>query len=370
MRRVYMDYNATTPVVPMVVEAMQDFYAKYPGNPSSSHYAGVAAREATMDARSQVALLLGCDSDEIIFTSCGTESNNLALKGILFAGSWRAGGHIVISGLEHPSVTEPVKWLSQFGFDVTVVPSARSGVVSPDAIGAALRRDTRLVSVMLANNEIGTIQPIREIVDVCHRRGVLVHTDAAQAVGKIPVRVDQLDVDLLSIAGHKFYAPKGVGALFVREGLNVAPLLHGGDQEHGLRAGTENVPYVIGMGRAASLAAKSLDEVAPRMEELRDELESRLLAGIDGLIINGYGAPRLPNTSSVILPRTDARELLQRIGTLAASTGAACHSGVNGLSGTLHSLGLTPELARGVLRLSIGWQTSLEDIELAAAWLT
>ena len=369
MRRIYLDYNATTPVAPSVTEAMRDLFAKYPGNPSSSHYAGIAAREAVMDARSQVALMLGCDSEEVVFTSCGTESNNLALKGLALNGSWRAGGHLVISSVEHPAVVQPVRWLEQFGFEVTVVPSDRRGVIDPEQIAQALRRDTRVVSVMLANNEIGTIQPVREIADVCHRRGILVHTDAAQAVGKIPVRIDQLEVDLLSIAGHKFYAPKGVGALFVREGLSLTPLLHGGDQEHGLRGGTENVPYLIGMGRAANLATKSLDEVSVRMEQLRDELESRLLAGIDGLVINGSGAPRLPNTSSVVLPRVSAQALLQRVETLAASTGSACHTGLEGASGTLRSLGLSPDAARGTLRLSIGWQTSREEVELAADWI-
>ncbi|HMP79738.1 MAG TPA: cysteine desulfurase family protein [Pirellulaceae bacterium] len=369
MRRIYLDYNATTPVAPSVTEAMRDLFAKYPGNPSSSHYAGIAAREAVMDARSQMALMLGCDSEEVVFTSCGTESNNLALKGLALNGSWRAGGHLVISSVEHPAVVQPVRWLEQFGFEVTVVPSDRRGVIDPEQIAQALRRDTRVVSVMLANNEIGTIQPVREIADFCHRRGILVHTDAAQAVGKIPVRIDQLEVDLLSIAGHKFYAPKGVGALFVREGLSLTPLLHGGDQEHGLRGGTENVPYLIGMGRAANLATKSLDEVSVRMEQLRDELESRLLAGIDGLVINGSGAPRLPNTSSVVLPRVSAQALLQRVETLAASTGSACHTGLEGASGTLRSLGLSPDAARGTLRLSIGWQTSREEVELAADWI-
>ena len=369
MRRIYLDYNATTPVAPSVTEAMRDLFAKYPGNPSSSHYAGIAAREAVMDARSQVALMLGCDSEEVVFTSCGTESNNLALKGLALNGSWRAGGHLVISSVEHPAVVQPVRWLEQFGFEVTVVPSDRRGVIDPEQIAQALRRDTRVVSVMLANNEIGTIRRVREIPAFCPRRGILVHTDAAQAVGKIPVRIDQLEVDLLSIAGHKFYAPKGVGALFVREGLSLTPLLHGGDQEHGLRGGTENVPYLIGMGRAANLATKSLDEVSVRMEQLRDELESRLLAGIDGLVINGSGAPRLPNTSSVVLPRVSAQALLQRVETLAASTGSACHTGLEGASGTLRSLGLSPDAARGTLRLSIGWQTSREEVELAADWI-
>jgi cysteine desulfurase len=348
---------------------MRPYFSEHYGNPASQHVVGRIAYEAMTDARGQVAALLGCDADEVIFTSGATESDNLAIKGILFAGDPAAGGHIVISAIEHAAITQPALFMQRLGYEVTVVPCDNQGIVQPEAISGALQRNTRLVSVMHANNEIGTIQPIREIAQVCHERGVLLHTDAAQSVGKIPALVDALDVDLLSIAGHKFYGPKGVGALFVREGIQLEPVLHGTDHELGFRGGTENVPYIVGLGAAAAMVGKTLDEAALRMEQLRDDLASRLQASVDGLRVNGSLVQRLPNTLSVTFPRVSGRDLLQRTPQLCASTGAACNDQKLHASPVLLGLGYTPQAAQGTVRLSVGWHTSHEEIELAADWL-
>lgn len=367
MRHIYLDYNATTPIAPEVQEAMLPFLAEYYGNPSSGHALGRACHEAVEDARARVASLLGADRDEIVFTSGGTESNNLALKGILFKKAPAGIGHLVISAIEHPAIVEPARFLERLGYDVTTVGVDEQGIVSPRAVEAALRPDTVLVSVMLANNEIGTLQPIREIVARCHARNVLVHTDAAQAVGKIPVHVVDLGVDLLSIAGHKFYAPKGIGALYVRRGTPLEPLLHGAGHESGMRAGTENVPYIVALGRAASLAEARIDELGDRLASLHDRLYRRLRGGVgDALSVNGRQARRLPNTLSVNFPGVMGSELLRRIPELCASTGAACHAGSAHISPTLAAIGLPLEVARGTVRLSVGWYTSEDEVDRAA----
>lgn len=372
MQQIYLDYNATTPVAPSVVEAMQSFLAGHYGNPSSSHALGRAAAEAVEDARSKISLFLGCDRDEVIFTSGGTESNNFAIKGIMLRGAQIAKTqsarppHLVISAIEHPAVSKPAKFVEQLGCEVTVVKCDEDGVVSPNDIEAAIRPNTRLVSVMHANNEIGTIQPIRRIAEICHREGVLVHTDASQSAGKISTIVDELGVDLLTIAGHKFYGPKGVGALFVREGIELEPLLHGAEHEQGLRAGTENTPYIVGMAQAANLVGKSLDDSYEKMSELRDLLQSRLVDSIPGLHVNGGRADRLPNTLSVSFPKVQGHDLLARVPEICCSTSSACHSdGVSG-SATLIAMGASPERMAGKVRLSVGWYTSTEEIERAA----
>jgi cysteine desulfurase len=370
MRHIYLDYNATTPVAPTVQEAMRPFLSELYGNPSSGHTLGRACHEAIEDARSQLATLLGADSEELVFTSGGTESNNLALKGILLRAGPPFAGHLVISAIEHPAVVEPARFLNRLGCGLTVVGCTRQGVVDPESVEQALRPETRLVSVMHANNETGVIQPVRAIADLCHRRGVLVHTDAAQTVGKIPTLVEDLGVDLLTVAGHKFYAPKGVGALYVRRGVDLEPVLHGAGHEGGLRAGTENTPYIVALGRAAALAHKALDQSAERLALLRDRMLDRLseVIGSD-LRVHGDGVDRLPNTLCVDFPDVSGGALLSRTPELCASTGAACHSGAASVSPALAAMGLTAEQARGTVRLSVGWSTSEEEIDRAAELL-
>jgi len=370
VRRIYLDYNATTPIAPTVQEAMAPFLTEFYGNPSSTHSMGRACLEAIEDSRSQVASLLGCDREEIVFTGGGTESNNLALKGVLMLGGVAAGGHLVISSIEHPAVTEPAAFLERLGFEVSIVPCDINGVVQPDAIEKALRVDTVLVSVMHANNETGVVQPIREIAEICHTQDVLLHTDAAQSVGKIRTNVDELNVDLLSIAGHKTYAPKGVGALFVRRGVSLEPILHGGGQEAGLRAGTENTPHIAALGKATQLAARGVEEASDRMASLRDRLYNHLKAELgDRLTVNGAKAERLPNTLSINFLDASGQEILNRTPEICASTGSACHSGATNLSPTQASLGLSAEEAKGTVRLSVGWYTSEEEVDRAAELL-
>ena len=370
MRQIYLDYNATTPIAPSVRDALLPFLSEHFGNPSSSHALGRACHEAIEDARAETAAALDADSDEIFFTSGGTESNNLALKGILMRDPAEAGGHLVISAIEHPAILQPAEFLQRQGYEVSIVGCDAQGTVAPDAITAALRPNTRLVSVMHANNEIGSVQPIREIAQLCHEREILVHTDAAQSVGKLPVLVSELEVDLLSIAGHKLYAPKGVGALFVKRGVALEPALHGAGHEGGVRPGTENVPYIVGLGRAMTLATQELASRQERVSDLRDQLEAQLgnVLG-DQMSINGGGAQRLPNTSSVNFPSVSGIELLKRIPELCASTGAACHSGVTALSATLEGIGLDPQTAQGTIRLSLGWNSTQDEVDRAASLL-
>ncbi len=370
MRQIYLDYNATTPIAPKVQEAILPFLGDFYGNPSSTHSMGRSAHAAIEDAREDVAALIGADRDEIVFTSGGTESNNLAIKGAVLSYLPDVDGHLVISALEHPATTEPAHHLARMGIEITVVPSDAHGVVDPERVAAALRRDTRLVSIMHANNEIGVVQPIREISEVCRQRNVLFHTDAAQSIGKLDVFVDELGVDLLSIAGHKVYAPKGVGALYVRRGVALEPVLHGAGHERGLRPGTENTPYLVGLGRAAKLAGESAEVVRDRMAELRDRLWGRLQDAItEELSVNGSQADRLPNTLSVNFPRVHGGELLESIPELCASTGSACHSGEGRMSATLEAIGLTPQVARGTIRLSVGWYTTEDEVDRGAELL-
>lgn len=370
MRTIYLDYNATTPIAPAVQEAMLPFLAEHYGNPSSSHALGCACHEAVEDARSRVAALIGADSDEIVFTGGGTEANNLAIKGVAFRQFPVEKGHLVISAFEHPAVVEPARFLERLGYTVSIVPVSEQGVVDPRQVAAAMRPDTLLVSIMHANNEIGAVQSVREIAALCRKRGVLVHTDAAQSTGKIRVSVAELGVDLLTIAGHKLYAPKGVGALYVRRGTTLEPVLHGAGHERGLRAGTENVAYIVGLGHAASLAEKSLAESSERLAMLRDRLQSRLHEGIGkALSVNGRKADRLPNTLSVNFPEVTGSALLRRVPELCASTGAACHAGSTQMSPTLAAIGLSPEVAQGAVRLSVGWYTDEDEVDRAASLL-
>lgn len=372
MRRIYLDYNATTPVLATTLAEMEPFFVRHFGNPSSEHVLGRAAAEAIEDAREHVAMMLGAMSGEIVFTSGGTESNNFAIKG-LFLRPDQKKRHFVTTRIEHPAISEPARFLKRMGVDVTLVGCDARGVVDPEAVRDAIRDDTALVSVMHANNEVGAIQPIREIATICRQRGVLVHTDAAQSVGKIPTDVGELGVDLLSIAGHKLYAPKGVGALYVRDGVVLEPLLHGAGHEHGLRAGTEATPSIVGLGSAARLATRELDANRERIAKLRNQLWEQLSAQVDALQWNGQSDNLLPNTLSVNFPRVVARDILARIPELCVSTGAACHSGSTKPSATLTAMGIDEATARGTIRLSLGWLTTPDEIEhaadlLAEAW--
>jgi cysteine desulfurase len=370
MRQLYFDYNATTPVAPSVREALTPFLGEHFGHPASSHSLGLAAHEALEDARGHLANFLGCDPDEIVFTSGGTESNNLALVGLALASGLAAGGHLVISAVEHASVREPARFLERLGFDLTIVPVTSRGVVQASAVRKALRDDTRLVSIMHANHEVGAVQPIREIALACRERNIPLHTDASQTAGKLRVQVDELEVDLLTLAGHKMYAPKGIGALFVRQGTVVEPLLRGAGQEAGLRSGVENVAGIVALGAAARLAAKHLEESLDPIERLRDQLQTELEAGVgDGLVVHARHAPRLPNTLAVSFPGVLGHELLQRMPELCAATGSANHSETEAISSTLAAMHVPTPVARGTIRLSLGAFTTEDEVHRAAALL-
>ncbi len=365
---IYLDYNATTPVDPAVVEAMLPFLRTHWGNPSSAHAYGKAAREAVGRARSRLAELIGARPDEIVFTGGGSEASNHAIKGVVFGrGLGKNPVHVISSAVEHPATVEPCKFLARLGCRVTVLPVDRHGRADPDDVRRAIDRDTVLVSLMHSNNEVGTLQPVREAAAVAHERGVLVHTDAAQSLGKVAVNVDELGVDLLTVAGHKLYAPKGVGALYVRGGVRLEPLVHGAGHEHGLRAGTENVPYVVGLGEAARLAKESLPAAAQRLRELRDRLWRRLRDGLgERLVLNGHPDERLPNTLNVNFVGHVGADLLAATPAVAASTGSACHEGRVTLSPVLAAMGVPPELERGAVRLSVGRFTTEDEVDRAA----
>ena len=362
---VYLDYNATTPHAPEVVEAMRPFFEEHFGNPSSSHRFGAKTRTAIRTAREQVATLLGCQPDEIIFTSGGTESNNHAIRGCALARRQR-GNHIITSQVEHPAVTTVCEKLAREGFEVTYLPVDECGVVRLDDIEKSIRVDTILISLMHANNEVGTIQPLEEVARLARTRGILFHTDAAQSAGKVSTDVDALGVDLLSIAGHKLYAPKGVGALYIRKGVNVERLMEGAGQEGGNRPGTENVLGIVGLGKASEIARRDLDVHANHMRRMRDRLEQELLSRLPDLRVNGHFEKRLPNTLSVSVLGVDANELLTSIGDrVALSAGAACHSGEVRVSHVLRAMRLPEEWARGTLRFSTGRTTQTSEIEKA-----
>lgn len=376
---IYLDYNATTPVDPAVFETMLPYLTGDPqvrhfghfGNPSSTHVYGKVTHDAVETARSQVAELIGAEADEIIFTGGGSEASNHAIKGACFASGGRPDAvHIVTTAVEHPATAKPVEFLRALGATVTVLPVDGFGMVDPDAVKRAITPRTRLVSVMHSNNEVGTLMPIREIASICRERGVLLHTDCAQSLGKVSVNVDELGVDLLTIAGHKLYAPKGVGALFVRRGVKLEPLIHGAGHERGRRAGTENVPYVVALGQASEVASRSLLRATERLRTLRDRLHAKLLAALgDRVVRNGHPDARLPNTLNVNFIGHIGAELLARTPGIAASTGSACHEGQVKLSPVLAAMGVSPEVGRGAVRLSVGRFTTEEEVDLAAEML-
>lgn len=365
MDTIYLDYNATTPVRPEVLKEMLPFFKEDFGNPSSGHAFGRNPASAVELARERLSGLLGCEPEEVIFTGCGSESDNLAIKGI--ADTLRdRGNHVITTSIEHPAVILACKYLEARGFEVTYLPVNEYGRVSPSTVEAAITDRTILVSVMHANNETGSIQPIREISEIAKARGVCFHTDAAQSVGKIPVNVDELGVDLLTVAGHKFYAPKGVGALYVRKGIRPEPLIHGGGQEHGLRAGTENVALIAGVGKAAELAGQELEVNSRRLASLRDRLHELLSAKPGGVKLNGHPTERLPNTLNLSFEGVDSSELLAAVPEVAASTGSACHANRKEPSSVLTAMGVPRELALGAVRFSVGLYTTEEEVDRAA----
>jgi cysteine desulfurase len=359
-RRIYLDFNASTPTAPEVVDAMRMILEEPYGNPSSGHWAGSPAREAVDKARMQVAGLLGCKSNEIVFTSGGSEANNHTLKGVFFA-SGRADAHIVTTEMEHPAVINPCRFLERLGATVTYLRVDGFGRVNPDDVRQALRPSTILVSVMHANNEVGTIQPIEEIAQITHEAGILLHSDAAQSAGKISFTVQELGVDLLSVAGHKLYAPKGVGALYIRDGISLEPLIHGASHESGRRAGTENVLLDVALGAACDLARrKGMDAV----RELRDLFWSLLQDKFgERVVLNGHPIERLPNTLNVSFVAQVGAEILGRLPEVAASTGSACHAGSVELSPVLRAMGIPPEIGMGAIRFSLGRTTTREEVK-------
>jgi len=365
---IYLDYNATTPVDPSVLEAMLPYFKEHFGNPSSSHIYGKAAKEAIGNAREQTARLIGAQIDEILFTSGGSESNNHAIIGTALANRKR-GKHIITSRIEHPSVLETLHYLEEkFGFKVTYSAVDEYGVVNPSDVERSISKETILVTLMHANNEVGTIEPIQEIGQIAKEKGVIFHSDAAQSCGKIPVNVDKLNVDLLTVAGHKLYAPKGIGALYIRNGTSIDRFVHGAGQEQKRRAGTENVPYIVGLGQACKIAAAGIRDFGQRVETLRDKLYKNILEGLGAnkVKLNGHPEQRLPNTLNISIQGVIGEELLRQMPEIAASTGSACHAGSTEPSAILLAMGLAREQALGALRLSLGRWSTEEEVDEAA----
>ena len=378
MRPIYLDYNATTPVDPAVFQAMlpylghaEDVYLANFGNPSSTHAYGKTAHDAIDRARAQVASLIGAQPEEILFTSGGTEATNHALKGAIYArmqgffARWFTSPHIITSAIEHPATLQTCDFLRRLGCKITQLGVDRYGSVDPFDVERAIGGNTVLISIMHANNEVGTLQPLREISEYAKSRRTLLHTDAAQSLGKVPVDVNDLGVDLLSIAGHKLYAPKGVGALYIRKGLKLEPFIHGAGHEHGRRAGTENVPYIVGLGKACEIAHTNV--AMRKLQALRDRLADRLYQALgDRVVLNGHPEHRLPNTLNVNFLGHIGAELLAKVPGIAASTGSACHEGSVTQSPVLCAMGVPPEIGKGAVRLSVGRFTTEDEIDRAA----
>ena len=364
LKAIYLDYNATTPIDERVADAMLPYLYEHFGNPSSSHIFGIEAKKGVERARAQIANMLGCKVDEIIFTSGGSESNNQAIIGAALANR-EQGDHIITSSIEHPAVLEVCDYLRKIGFNVTVLPVDGKGRVSPRDVEEAITARTILISIMHANNEVGTIEPIEAVSEIAHSHNVLLHTDAAQSIGKITVRVDELGVDLLSMAGHKLYAPKGVGVLYIRTGTEIDKIIHGADHERNLRAGTENVLEIVGLGKACELVDKHLDDFKNHFSKMRDQLEQEIIQTFPWVIINGDLENRLPNTTNISFKGIEANLILSELITVAASAGAACHTDHVDISHVLEAMHIPSEIAMGTIRLSTGRMTTDEDIKLA-----
>jgi cysteine desulfurase len=363
MRRVYLDNNATTPVLPEVFEAMQPYFAEHFGNASSIHHHGQETRAAVERARESVATLLGCRASEIVFTSGGTEGDNLAISGLT-----RTGDHIISSTIEHHAVLNSCKHLEAMGCEVTYIPVDGRGLVDPDDVRRALRPNTKLITIMMANNETGVLQPVEEIGKIAAETDVYFHTDAVQAAGKVPIEVKRIGCDLLSISGHKLHAPQGVGVIYVCKGTILQPMFYGGSHERSRRAGTENVPGIIGLGKAAELAREALERGdLERMSVMRDRIEETILSQVEATGINGAGAPRVPNTTNIHFDYIEGEALVIALDLkgLAVSTGAACSSGAIEPSHVLTAMGLPPEIARASLRFSLGKQNTKDDVQFA-----
>ena len=367
MDRIYLDYAATAPVLPEVLDAMLPFFVSAFGNASGIHAEGREARKAVEQARRQAAAVLGAEPREILFTSGGSESNNLAIRGTAMALRGK-GNHIVTSSIEHPSVLNTCRGLEKEGFRVTYLPVDADGSVSPEDVRDAVGPDTVLVSVMAANNEIGTLQPVREIGEICREKGVVFHTDAVQAAGLLKTDVRELNADLLSISAHKFHGPKGVGALYVRKGTRLEPLVRGGEQERGLRAGTENVPGIVGLGKALEIAAAKREETAARIRELRDLLIRLILERVTGARLNGHPERRLPNNCHFSFAGIESEALLLRLDLagIAVSGGSACTSGSMEPSHVLRAIGLREDMLKSGVRLTLGRETTREETEKTA----
>jgi len=361
MKPIYLDYNATTPIDPEVRAAMTLYFDQHFGNPSSSHEFGHSARGAVERARAEVAELIGAKSEEIVFCGGGTEASNLAIQG-LFWKQFPNPSHIITCVTEHPATLNTCRALQQYGCTVTELPVDQWGFVDPDDVIRAIRPETMLVSIMHANNETGTLQPIREIANIAQSHGIPFHTDAAQSIGKLPINVNELGVDLLTIVGHKCYAPKGSAALFVRTGVALHRIIHGADHERGLRAGTENVPYIVALGTACRIAQQRLPEETSRLQSLRDQLHRGLG---DHVILNGHATQRLPNTLNVSFPGHIGAELLAKVPSVAASTGSACHEGRVKMSPVLVAMGVSGEVGQGAIRFSVGRFTTENEIDRA-----
>jgi cysteine desulfurase len=367
---IYLDFNSTTLIDPKVRDAMLPFLAEHFGNPSNTYIYGLQARLTLEHARTQVAALLNAAPEEIVFTSGGSESDNFAIVGAALANASK-GKHIIASSIEHPAVLNTCRYLEQrLGFTVTVVPVDNHGMVDPEEIRRAITGETILISVMHANNEVGTIEPVEKIGEIAHEAGVLFHTDAAQSCGKIEVDVKRMNVDLLTLAGHKMYAPKGIGALFIKKGTAIDALVHGAGQESNRRAGTENMPYIVGLGAACEIARHFLPLIN-RVRQLRDRLHQKIELGLGSgrVHLNGHPEHRLPNTLNISIQGTVGEELLNEIPEIAASTGAACHAGSTEPSSVLLEMGLSREQALGALRLSLGRWTTEKDVDTAADFI-
>lgn len=369
MKTIYLDYNATTPVDPAVVEAMIPFFSEFFGNPSSVHEHGKLPRTDIEKARRQIAELIGCDADEIIFTSGGTESNNLAIKGFALQNVDK-GNHLIISSIEHPSVMECCHWLEKNGFHISLVRVDMEGRIDIKDLISKIRKETILISVMHANNETGTIQPVEEIANLAHERGIIFHSDAAQSVGKTGINLCQLQVDMLSLAGHKIYAPKGIGALYIKAGLKLQKLMHGAEHEKGLRAGTENVPYIVALGKACEIARNNFPEEPQKLEKMRNYFRDRLRSELPEIRINGHERYVLPNTLNVGFPDVEADHFLHNLNRISASAGAACHAGQTTVSPVLKAMQVPVIYARGSIRFSLGRFTTMNEIEFAVDCIT